>query len=306
MPLQKYLGNDAFEWTNYGEMVNRGFEISLGWKDNAGDFSYNISAYLSTINNEVLKLGDTFREGGFSNVNRTEEGRSVSEFYLIKTDGIFQSMDEVFNNTVTLEDGTVQVIQPNASPGDIRYQDFNQDGQIDLNDRQWCGSPLAKFEASLNFSANYKGFDFTMFWTAVYGNKIFSVLRTGIETMDSPNNMPGYLEPWTWDNPSEVYPRPVKGTTDNAMSQTDRWLEDGSYVRLKNLQLGYSVPLSTLRKTKFFQSCRVYVSGQNLLTFTNYLGYDPEIAGNNVFGLGNDWAGYPPVRTYMIGLQLSF
>lgn len=301
-----FYGNDAFEWTNYGEMRNRGLEISLGWKDNAGDFAYNISANFNTISNEVLELGESFREGGFSNVNRTAEGRSVSEFYLIKTDGIFQSMDEVFNNTVTLEDGTVQVIQPNASPGDIRYQDFNQDGQIDLNDRQWCGSPLAKFETSLNFSASYKGFDFTMFWTAVYGNTIFSVLRTGIETMDSPNNMPGYLEPWTWDRPSDIYPRPVKGTTDNAMAQTDRWLEDGSYIRLKNLQLGYSIPENLLRKTNFFQSCRVYVSGQNLLTFTKYLGYDPEIAGNDVFGLGNDWAGYPPVRTYMIGLQLSF
>jgi len=301
-----FYGNDAFEWTNYGEMVNRGLEISLGWKDSAGDFTYNISANFNTINNEVLELGESFREGGFSNVNRTEEGRSVSEFYLIKTDGIFQSMDEVFENTVTLEDGTVQIIQPNANPGDIRYQDFNQDGQIDLNDRQWCGSPLPKFEASLNFSAYYKGFDFSMFWTAVYGNRIFSVLRTGIETMDSPNNMPAYLEPWTWDNPSEIYPRPVKGTTDNAMAQTDRWLEDGSYIRLKNLQLGYTVPESLLRKTNFFQSCRLYLSGQNLLTFTKYLGYDPEIAGNDVFGLGNDWAGYPPVRTYMIGLQLSF
>ena len=215
-------------------------------------------------------------------------------------------MDEVFDNTVTLEDGTVQVIQPNASPGDIRYQDFNQDGQIDLNDRQWCGSPLPKFEASLNFSAYYKGFDFSMFWTAVYGNQIYSVLRTGIETMDSPNNMPAWLEPWTWDNPSEIYPRPVKGTTDNAMAQTDRWLEDGSFIRLKNMQLGYTIPESLLIKTKFFQSCRLYLSGQNLLTYTKYLGYDPEIAGNDVFGLGNDWAGYPPVRTYLIGLQLSF
>jgi TonB-linked SusC/RagA family outer membrane protein len=301
-----FSGDDAFEWTNYGEMTNTGLEITLGWKDQIGEFRYNVSANFNTIKNEVIELGESFREGGFSNVNRTAEGRSVSEFYLIKTDGIFQSMDEVFDYTVVLEDGTVELIQPNAKPGDIRYEDFNQDGQIDLDDRQWLGSPMPKFEVGLNFSADYKGFDFTMFLTGVYGNKIFSVLRTGIETMDSPNNMPGYIDPWTWDNPSDIYPRPVKGTTDNAKAQTDRWLEDGSYIRLKNIQLGYSVPESLLRKTNFFQSCRVFVSGQNLVTFTKYLGYDPEIAGNDVFGQGNDYGGYPPVRTYTVGLQLSF
>ena len=301
-----FYGNDAFEWTNYGKMINTGLELTLGWKDQVGDLRYNVSANFNFIKNEVLELGELFREGGYSHVNRTSEGRSVSEFYLIKTDGIFQSMDEVFDHTVTLEDGDVRIIQPDAKPGDIRYQDFNQDGQIDLDDRQWSGSPLPVFEAGLNVSADYKGFDFTMFWTGVYGNKIFSVLRTGIETMDSPNNMPAYIEPWTLDNPSEIYPRPVKGTTDNARGQSDRWLEDGSYIRLKNIQLGYNVPESLLRKMNFFQSCRFYVSGQNLITFTDYLGYDPEVAGNDVFGLGNDWGGYPPVRTFMLGLQLSF
>lgn len=301
-----FYGDDAYEWTNYGEMSNTGFELTLGWKDQIGEFQYNVSGNFNTIKNEVLELGESYREGGFSHVNRTAEGRSVSEFYLIRTDGIFQTMDEVYDHTATMDDGTVKLIQADANPGDIRYEDFNGDGQIDLEDRQWSGSPLPKFEASLNLSANYKGFDFTMFWTGVYGNKIYSVLRTGIETMDSPNNMPAYMDPWTWDNPSEIYPRPVKGTTDNAKAQSDRWLEDGSFIRLKNIQFGYSIPESLMRKTNMFQSCRVYLSGQNLFTFTKYLGYDPEIAGNDVFGQGNDWAGYPPVRTYSIGLQLSF
>lgn len=301
-----FYGDDAFEWTNYGEMINRGFEFTTGWKDQVGDLTYNISANFNTIKNEVLELGETFREGGFSNVNRTEKGRSVGDFYLIRTDGIFQSMDEVFDHTVTLEDGTVELIQANARPGDIRYVDANGDGQIDLDDRQWCGSPLPEFEAGLNVSAQYKGFDFNMFWTAVYGNKIFSVQRLAIEGMGGPDNMPAYLNPWTWDNPSETDPRPVKGTTDNAKAQTDRWLEDGSYIRMRNIQLGYSVPESIIQKTGIIEMCRVYVSGQNLLTFTKYLGYDPEIAGNSVFGQGNDWGGYPPVRTIMLGLQLSF
>lgn len=301
-----FYGDDAYEWTNYGEMINRGFEFTAGWKDRTGDLTYNVSANFNTIRNEVLQLGESYREGGFSNVNRTEKGRSVADFYLIKTDGIFQSMDEVFDYTVTLEDGTVKLIQPNARPGDIRYVDANEDGQIDLDDRQWCGSPLPKFETGLNINASYRGFDFTMFWTGVYGNRIFNVMRTSIEGMGGPDNMPAYLDPWTWDDPSETDPRPVKGTSDNAKAQTDRWLEDGSYIRLRNLQLGYEIPESVLRRTGVIQSCRFYVSGQNLLTFTGYLGYDPEISGNDVFGQGNDWGGYPPVRTYSVGLQLSF
>jgi TonB-dependent starch-binding outer membrane protein SusC len=301
-----FAGNDAFEWTNYGEMINRGVEFVAGWKDQAGQLKYNISANLSTLKNEVLELGESFREGGFSNVNRTEKGRSIADFYLIKTDGIFQSMDEVFDHTTNMEDGSVVLIQPNARPGDIRYEDFNGDGQIDLNDRQWCGSPLPVFEAGLFAEATYKGFDFNMFWTTVYGNKIFNVMRTAIESMDGPNNMPAYMEPWTWDNPSEIYPRPVKGTTDNARAQSDRWLEDGSFIRLKNIQLGYSIPEAFLSQTNMLKQCRVYVSGQNLLTFTKYLGYDPEIPGGNVFGQGNDWGDYPPVMTVLAGIQLTF
>jgi TonB-dependent starch-binding outer membrane protein SusC len=301
-----FAGNDAIEWTNYGEMVNTGFEATTGWKEVRGDFSYNVNLNFSTIKNTVVELGESFREGGSSNVNRTEEGRSVSEFYLIKTDGIFQSMDEVFDHTTTLEDGTIQLIQPGAKPGDIRYEDFNGDGQIDLNDRQWCGSPLPDLELGLNASMMYKGFDFNMFITSIYGNKIYNVMRTSIEGMGGPDNLPGYFSPWTWDNPSLTDPRPVKGTSDNAKAQTDRWLEDGSFIRLKNMQLGYTVPESIVSKTGIVQEFRIYISGQNLITLSKYKGYDPELTGGGVFGQGNDWGGYPPVRSYMAGLQISF
>ncbi|NJK85521.1 MAG: hypothetical protein HC906_05710 [Bacteroidales bacterium] len=215
-------------------------------------------------------------------------------------------MDEVFDHTTVLEDGTVKLVQPNARPGDIRYVDANKDGQIDLNDRQWSGSPLPKFEGGLNFSAQMVGFDFTMFWTGIYGNKIFNVQRTAIEGMGGPDNMPAYLNPWTWDNPSGTDPRPVKGTSDNARAQSDRWLEDGSFIRLRNLQVGYTFSQNALGKTRILKNSRLYLSGQNLITLTKYLGYDPELSGNDVFGQGNDWGGYPPVRTYMLGLQLSF
>jgi len=292
------------KWTNYGSIDNKGVELSLGWRDKKGDFSYNVNANLSTVKNEVLELGESYREAGFNGVNRTEKGRSVGDFYLIKFDGIFQNMDEVMAHTTTLENGTVQLIQPNAQPGDVRYTDYNQDGQIDLNDRQWMGSPLSRFEAGLNASLAYKGVDFTMFWNACYGNKIYNaqryeLLRFGVD------NSPEDVDPWTWDNPSTEYPRPYASSTDNSKTQVDRFLEDGSYLRLKNLQLGYTIP-TKLTKKSGISNCRVYVSGQNLLTLTKYKGYDPEIIVGDVFGQGNDYGSYPPVRSYNVGLQVSF
>jgi TonB-linked SusC/RagA family outer membrane protein len=308
----QYL-EDANEWTNYGEMRNRGFEFTLGWKDQSGDFKYNITANVTTIRNKVLKLGEAegYREGWFNQVNRTEEGRSIADFYLIETDGIFQSMDEVFDHSrevVDYETGRIetQLIQPNAKPGDIRYVDFNEDGKIDLSDRQWIGSPFPDFDLGLNFTADYKGFDLMLFWYGVYGNEIFNGLRLGTETMDSPNNIPASIHPWTWDHPSKTTPRPYFGTTDNAKAQTNRWLEDGSFLRLKNLQFGYSLPEKILGKTGFLDMVRVYISGQNLLTLTRYNGYDPEMINNDVFVQGCDLATYPPVRSYLMGLQLSF
>jgi len=292
------------KWTNYGSIDNRGVEFSLGWRDKKGDFSYNINGNISSVKNEVLALGESYREAGSNGVNRTEKGRSVGDFYLIKFDGIFQNMDEVFNNTTTLKDGTLKIIQPTAKPGDVRYIDANQDGQIDLNDRQWNGSPLPKFEAGLNVSAAYKGVDFTMFWNACYGNKIYNDQRRNLLSFNV-DNYPEDVNPWTWDNPSNEYPRPYASSTDNSKAQVDRFLEDGSYIRLKNLQFGYTFPKNLVQKAGI-GNCRIYVSTQNLLTITKYKGYDPEIINWDVFGQGNDFGSYPPVRSYNVGLQVSF
>ncbi len=310
--VDQYLG-DANEWTNYGEMKNSGFEFTIGYRDMEGAFKYSAFTNITALHNEVLKLGaaEGYVEGWYNQVNRTEEGRSIAEFYLIETNGIFQSTDEVLDHTASVLNTDTDItetllIQPNAKPGDIRYVDYNKDGKIDLNDRQWMGSPLPKFEMGLNFTGEYKGFDITLFWNAVYGNKIFNGLRIGMESMDAPNNMPADLNPWTWDHPSNTTPRPYFGPNDNVKAQTDRWLEDGSFIRLKNLQIGYSLPASLIRKTGFLDSFRVYVSGQNLVTFTKYKGYDPELTNYSVFVQGCDIGGYPPVRSYMTGIQISF
>lgn len=292
------------KWTNYGEMRNSGFEFMVGWRDKVNDFSYSVSANLSTVRNEVLRLGDSYYESGVNNINRSEPGRSIGDFYLIQFDGIFQNMDEVFNHTTTLPDGTVKVVQPNAQPGDVRYVDANGDGMIDTNDRVWCGSPLPKLEGGLNFSCEWKGIDFNMFWAGRYGNKIFNDVRyaTLAFTVD---NLPADVNPWTWDNPSNEYPRMYSGSTDNNLYYVDRFLEDGSYLRLKNIQIGYTFPEKWLKKLSISR-LRAYVGGSNLLTITKYKGYDPDIICTDVFGQGNDTGQYPSTRQLNVGLQVSF
>lgn len=310
--VDPYLG-DAVEWTNYGELKNKGLEFTLGFRERSKEFKYSLFTNLTFLRNKVLKLGaaEGYREGWYNQVNRTQEGRSIADFYLIQTDGIFQSTEEVLAHTASVfneltSEYEIKLIQPNAKPGDIRYVDANEDGTIDLDDRQWMGSPFPKFEMGLNFTAEYKGFDLTLFWNAVYGNKIFNGVRIGMEAMDAPNNMPADFNPWTWDNPSLTTPRPIFGPNDNVKSQTDRWLENGSFLRLKNLQIGYSLPASFIRKAGFIDNVRFYVSGQNLITLTKYKGYDPEVPSYTVFVQGSDIGGYPPVRSYMSGIQVSF
>lgn len=288
-------------WTNYGEMRNTGIELSLGWRDRVGDLDYSISANLSTIRNKVLRLGESYVMQSYT---RTEVGRSISDFYLIPFDGIFQSMDEVYEHTTTLDDGTVKIIQPDAKPGDVRYVDVNGDGQIDTNDRTWAGSPLPKFELGVNVSLSFKGFDFNMLWAGKFGNKIYNQLRKNLLNFNV-DNIPADATPWTWDNPSTEYPRMLAGTTSNNIEYCDRFLESGTYFRLKNLQLGYTVPLSI--SSKFFvKRLRAYVSATNLLTLTSYKGYDPDIICTNVYGQGIDSGQYPSCRQINFGLQVGF
>ena len=251
------------------------------------------------MRNKVITLGESFYQDG---ICRTEEGRSISEFYARRFGGIFQSMDEVYAHTTTLPDGTVKILQPNAQPGDVRYIDVNGDGKINDDDRDWVGSPLPKFEAGLNFTAEWKGIDFNMFWTSRYGNKIYNNVWVSCLQFKV-DNIPAEARPWTWDNPSTEYPRMYANATDNTMA-SDRFIEDGSFLRLKNLQLGYTVPQNITRKF-YVEKLRVYVSGQNLWTITKYKGYDPDIVGG-VFSQGIDGGHFPNARQFSVGLQVSF
>ena len=312
LPTSWTDGTDITPWTNYGKIKNTGVELNIGYKETRGDFWYDVNLNLTTINTTVLELGDSFREAGLNNVNRSEAGRSIGDFYVIKTDGIFQDIEEIFDHAINIVDtitgeSVKVIIQPDAKPGDIRYEDYNGDGIINSDDRQYIGSPLPKFETALRFSAGYKKFDFTMFLTCVYGNLIYNDGRFWLERMDDVANYPKGLEPWTEENQSNTTPLAYIGPNDNAKANTDRWIEDGSYIRLKNLQIGYTIPVERVAKlVPSTEKIRIYVGAQNLFTLTNYSGYDPEISGGSVFGKGNDSGHFPPVRTYLVGLQLTF
>ncbi len=303
-------GTDIRVWTNFGKVNNKGVEASLGYREQSEAFKYNVSVNFSTLKNIVQELGSSYREEGINGVNHSEEGRSVGDFYVVRTDGIFQSWDEIYahskiNINSTTGDTVANMIQPTAKPGDIRYKDSNQDGKIDKNDREFVGSPFPRFELGLQFSCDYKNFDLSLFITGVFGNMIYNNTKFWLERMDETTNLPANLVPWTEENHSTTTPRAVMGPNQNILGYSDRWMEKGDYVRIKNLQIGYNVPKSIL-KTKVVESFRFFAGVQNLLTFTKYSGYDPEISGGDIFGKGNDDGHFPPVRSFNGGIQVSF
>jgi hypothetical protein len=197
---------------------------------------------------------------------RTEIGRAIGEWYVLKTDGIFQNQAEIDAHRV----------QPWAKPGDIRYVDVDKDGTLNTDrDRTYVGSPWPSLQAGLIWNASYKNFTFSMQWYGVFGNKLYNRPRWWTDRFDENANYRSSIQPWTTANPSTEVPRiGFNGAIDqgiqfNAFPQTDRWLESGTYVRLRNLQIGYALPTALLTRIGF-QSASVYISGQNLLTFTGY------------------------------------
>jgi TonB-linked SusC/RagA family outer membrane protein len=305
-------GTDEPPWSNYGAMINKGFEILLGYRERKQAFKYDISANLTTVRNKVTGLArDQIYFAGINGSSATEIGRSIGDFYVLRTDGIFQNWDEIYQHSVTrineitgLEETVL--VQPQAAPGDIRYKDLNGDGLISEDDREYIGSPLPKFEGGLNFSCEYKNFDLNLFFYGVYGNLVYNNVKFWMERMDETANLPKNLKPWNGEGSSNTTPRPYMGPTDNTLGYSDRWIERGDYLRLKNIQLGYTLPTHLLKKTQVIEKLRVYAGAQNVFTLTGYSGFDPEISGGGVMAKGYDDGHFPPVRTITFGLQIAF
>ncbi|MFT3902487.1 MAG: TonB-dependent receptor [Niabella sp.] len=305
--LPGYVGASNQPWGNIASMENKGVEGEIGYAKSFGDFGLDLKANASYIENKVTDIGDNnfityanFQASSYE-VSRKVVGQPINEFYGFKHLGIFQTQDEI-NNYV---DKNGQKIQPDAKPGDFKWADINDNGRIDDADRTYLGNPTPNFMYGFTIGANYKGFDLKIFSQGVSGNKIFQQLRR-LDIQDA-NYSTAALNRWTGPGTSNSYPRLVDDDPSHNFSYpSDFYLEDGAYFRIKTLQLGYNIPLRLLEKANI-KNARVYVSGNNLLTFTKYTGYDPEIGGTGggwLFSI--DRGIYPQARSYMVGVNLTF
>jgi hypothetical protein len=234
-------------------------------------------------------------------------GQPVQSFFGWVTDGIFQSDADVAKGPIQLAGSDPA---KSTAPGDIRFKDINGSGRITDSDRTFLGSYLPKLTWSLNYSATYRNFDLTVFLQGVQGNKVFNAERVIVEGMARLfNSGTNVLRAWTSTNTHTDIPRAISGDPNQNVRPSSRWVEDGSYLRLKNLMIGYTLPgraLQTLTKgaiTRF----RVYVSSQNLLTITKYKGWDPEVGTRRTtLTNGIDYGQYPSARSYQLGVQVGF
>ena len=303
--LPGYVGATGSPLGNVADMENKGFEVELGYRKKIGEFNFSANGNVSYLKNEVTFVGQgkqfiTSGVAGFQSmgeITRTQVGQSYNSFYGFKTAGIFQTQDEI--NTYTNSAGGL--IQPNARPGDFRWTDTNGDGTITNDDKQFLGSPIPKFTFGLTLNLEFKGFDFMAFTQGAAGNHIFQ----GIRRLDilNANYQTKALSRWTGPGTSTTYPRLTNDDTNgNFGNSSDFYLEKGDYVRLKIVQLGYTLPSSFVNKVGA-QRVRFYVTGENLLTLTKYTGFDPEIGGNV---MGVDRGFYPQARTFLFGANVQF
>jgi tonB-linked outer membrane protein, susC/ragA family len=295
---------------NVGKIRNTGFEFEVNWNDRKGDLDYNIGLNFSTTNNKVVALaddnqvlyGEGLKYGTEHFPTQTRVGKPIGAFYLYKTGGIFQSNEEAKNYV----NANGEAYQPYADAGDIKFIDSNGDGSIDENDKEYCGSGIPKLEVNLNFSAYYKGFDLSMVIGSAWGHKIYNGNKYFYEGMNSGSNfLQSSLSAWTPEHTNTDVPRAIYNDPNGNMKESDRFLEKGDFVRLRQLQLGYTLPKGLLQKV-LIEKLRFYVSGENLFTITGYDGIDPEFSRASVLNTGIDKLIYPFTRSFTIGAQLSF
>jgi len=306
-PNPPSVGDASAAWINSGSVLNSGFEIEAAYRGNKGDFGYSVSGNVTLLHNEVLKLdaplyGGLVESGVYA--TKTEVGHPIGSFYMLEMDGIFQNEADVLLSPIQ---------GVNIRPGDVKFKNQNSGTLIDGDDRVHLGSSIPKLFAGINLTANYKNFDLSMFFQGSYGSKIYVQINQDIEGFYRGFTVTQrfFDERWTGEGTSNTQPRPSWTAKSNNAKPSSRFLEDGSYLRLKNLQIGYTLQKKTLALLGLSQ-VRVYASGTNLLTLTKYSGLDPEMTvsdnSKNEGDIANgiDWGTYPSARTIMLGININF
>ncbi|MGW9686797.1 SusC/RagA family TonB-linked outer membrane protein [Flagellimonas sp. 2504JD1-5] len=284
---------------NGGTVENSGFEFAIGYSyDPSEDFSLGINYNVTFLDNEVMEVNNEagFLQGGAFGVGqdppaRMEAGKPIGYFFGLETNGIFQNQSEV----------DAHATQANTGPGDLRFVDQNGDGQIDSNDRIDIGNPIPDATMGLNLSINYKNVDFGAYAFASIGNDI---VRNYERNQPLVNKSVFALNRWTGEGTTNEYPRVTTGATSNTLF-SDFYVEDGSFVRIQNAQVGYTFSQEMIERFGA-DKLRVYVSANNIYTFTEYKGYDPSASSGSPIGAGIDQGFYPVPRTYLLGVNLKF
>tara|TARA_R110002012_G_scaffold162004_1_gene324266 strand:- start:3182 stop:6331 length:3150 start_codon:yes stop_codon:yes gene_type:complete len=305
-----YGGTNDGQWINDGEMKNKGFELDLSYADKQGDFGYNIALNLTAYKNELTKLNSipylgipssTLHSVNFDQeVSRSAVGQAIGSFYGHVASGIFQSAEEIANYG----------LQPNAQPGDLRFEDVNDDGVIDSNDRTFIGSPHPDVQLGLNLNFTYKNFDLGMFFNGSFGNELYNLTKykTLFFNQAAYNKDSAVLNAWSPENTDSSIPRLSLDDPNNNIRPSSYYVEDGSYFKLQNMQIGYTFEPQYLSGAKL----RVFGQATNLFTLTNYSGMNPQIglqnysSSNRNLDIGVDRGIYPPSRTFTFGINATF
>jgi len=320
VPLPLIGGNASPPYQNNGSVQNKGFEFDLQWKNNNHKLKYSLGANLAVIQNKVLSLanGTPIQGGRIDNniyATLTAVGHPIGSFYGYETEGIFQNANDIFTHAYQGPPATSAY--GGVRPGDVKYKDLNKDGKIDENDRTFLGSAIPKFTYGVTANLSYMNFDLFVLFQGSYGNKIYMQVNQDIEGFYRPFNITKRVYDTRWHVEGTSNTMPLVSWADagnNIKEASTRFLEDASYVRLKNLQLGYNLPKKIINKLHI-KGLRFYVTGNNLITITKFTGLDPEMhTSNNVnvekypgdAAAGIDWGTYPAAKSYIVGANLSF
>lgn len=307
VPIPYALGIPNTPWVNAGSVQNRGFEVTVGYDGKLNkDFKYSIDGNFSTYRNKVKELSGETRITG-KNIHLanqtytiTEVGKPIGYFYGFQTDGVFQTQEEI-NNYVN----NGKVVMSSAQPGDLKFVDRNGDGEINDEDRTMIGNPHPDFTFGLTLGAQYKGFDFSAFFQGSVGNDIMNILKYDIYAGTGWYNAPKDILTDFWTGPGSTNKNFAVDANSRMNLQMSEWfIEDGSYVRLKNLQVGYTLPNQLTRKFAI-SNLRFFLAAQNLFTITNYSGLEPEVGNSSTLYNGIDAGFYPQSRIFMFGLSFK-
>lgn len=298
VPIPNLVGVATEPVVNAASVLNRGFEFNLNWQNSGTVFSYNIGLTGTTVSNEVLSLGEGREEilaGGVRNLGsttRTIVGEEIGAFYGWKQEGIFQNQEEIENSPT----------RGSEQPGDIKIADINDDGVINDDDQTFLGSPIPDVYYGINFSASYKDFDLSLDIDGQAGNKILYA-RTSERGFGQFNYEKFFLDRWTDEGTSNSEPRITEAG--HNFEVLDRFLYDGDFIRLRNINVGYTLPRDLLNQFSV-RRLRMYVSATNVLTLTDYVGYNPQIGGGSVIANGIDNGTYPVASSYTLGVEIDF